>query len=97
MSGGRCTRYDLVPDGCRLVSDFTNPCCKILRCDPNAVTGTPTPGTTGVPDPNNPVTTRAPNPNGSLAQSAFSLLEQVWLGTIHFLTFTAGMARHNPH
>ncbi|XP_070202959.1 uncharacterized protein [Littorina saxatilis] len=58
----KCTRYDKVPAGCRLVSDFTNPCCKTLRCDPNSITGTPTPGTTSKPDPNNPNPTQGPTP-----------------------------------
>ncbi|XP_076470008.1 uncharacterized protein LOC143300296 [Babylonia areolata] len=59
----KCPIFETVPDGCRLVTDFTNPCCKTVRCDPNAGSGTPLPGTTGKPNPNNPTPTSAPNPN----------------------------------
>ena len=71
----RCTRYDKVPQGCRLVSDFTNPCCQVIRCDPNAITGAPTPGTTVKPDPNNSNPTHAPPTLGPDGKSS-----QVWMG-----------------
>ncbi|KAK7505814.1 hypothetical protein BaRGS_00003085, partial [Batillaria attramentaria] len=57
----KCTRYDYIPPNCRLVSDFTNPCCQIMKCD--LVTSTPTPGTTIKPNPNGPHQTQAPTPN----------------------------------
>ncbi|WAR12448.1 SAS-like protein [Mya arenaria] len=59
----RCPSYGALPPQCKMVPDFTNPCCQKPTCDFSGsftdITGTLTP----VPNPGGPTLVPNPNPN----------------------------------
>ncbi|OWF53570.1 Cartilage matrix protein [Mizuhopecten yessoensis] len=76
----KCLKYPSLPSQCRLISDFTNPCCKRPVCDGqsgsvvtglNPVIG----GTTAAP---NPIPTLAPNAQYCVYENAQYVQGQTW-------------------
>ncbi|XP_076113274.1 uncharacterized protein LOC143080959 isoform X2 [Mytilus galloprovincialis] len=71
-----CPRYNNVPPQCKLVTDFTNPCCKKPDCDFTATTASITGNQTKSP---NPIPTLTPDMQYCSYRGAKYIQSQTWV------------------